>query len=184
MRDEAHLRGLERIIYSTTISPRLWNAKPACAGYAGLFLQRPYAPGYARRSPPARACQQAASAAFALLAEPFRTTARRRGEPLGYPGRSPPARAMPDYFFKDHIPLLPACRTGVRRFQRTRASLKGWVFPGSPAFLFSFLASGRPDSPSSPCGRRGLGGMRGKSARECRKPRISPRNSTPERQGV
>jgi hypothetical protein len=28
-----------------------------------------------------------------------------------------------------------------------------------------------------------LGGMRGKSARECRKPRISPRNSTLERDG-
>jgi len=32
---EARLRGLERIMYSKTISPRLWNAKPACAGYAG-----------------------------------------------------------------------------------------------------------------------------------------------------
>jgi hypothetical protein len=38
---EARLRGLWRIIYSKTISPRLWNAKPACAGYTGLFIQRP-----------------------------------------------------------------------------------------------------------------------------------------------
>jgi hypothetical protein len=29
---EARLRGLERIIFSKTISPRLRNAKPACAG--------------------------------------------------------------------------------------------------------------------------------------------------------
>jgi hypothetical protein len=29
---EARLRGLERIIYSKTISPRLSRAKPACAG--------------------------------------------------------------------------------------------------------------------------------------------------------
>ena len=29
---EARLRGLERIIYSKTISPRLCEAKPACAG--------------------------------------------------------------------------------------------------------------------------------------------------------
>jgi len=36
-------------------SPRLCMAKPACAGYGGLFTQRPYALGYARRSPPARA---------------------------------------------------------------------------------------------------------------------------------
>ena len=158
MRDEAHLRGLERIIYSTTISPRLWNAKPACAGYAGLFLQRPYALGYARRSPPARACQQAASAAFALLAEPFRTTARRRGESLGYPGRSPPARAMPDYFFKDHIPLLPACRTGVRRFQRTRASLKGWVFREA---LHSFSRFWLQDAQTPPPPLVGEGGWGG-----------------------
>jgi len=52
---EARLRGLWRIISSTTIRPRLCTAKPACAGYGGLFLQRPYALGYARRSPPARA---------------------------------------------------------------------------------------------------------------------------------
>ena len=38
---EARLRGLERIIYSKTISPRLTRAKPACAGYSGLFTQRP-----------------------------------------------------------------------------------------------------------------------------------------------
>ena len=29
---KARLRGLWRIICSKTISPRLWNAKPACAG--------------------------------------------------------------------------------------------------------------------------------------------------------
>ena len=29
---EARLRGLERIMYSKTISPRLCKAKPACAG--------------------------------------------------------------------------------------------------------------------------------------------------------
>jgi len=40
-RGKARLRGLYRIIYSKTISPRLWNAKPACAGYTGLFIQRP-----------------------------------------------------------------------------------------------------------------------------------------------
>jgi len=38
---EARLRGLYRIIYSKTISPRLAKAKPACAGYTGLFIQRP-----------------------------------------------------------------------------------------------------------------------------------------------
>jgi hypothetical protein len=38
---KARLRGLYRIISSKTISPRPWNAKPACAGYGGLFPQRP-----------------------------------------------------------------------------------------------------------------------------------------------
>jgi hypothetical protein len=38
---EARRRGLCRIISSKTISPRLRDAKPAGAGYAGLFLQRP-----------------------------------------------------------------------------------------------------------------------------------------------
>jgi len=38
---KARLRGLYRIISSKTISPRLSRAKPACAGYTGLFLQRP-----------------------------------------------------------------------------------------------------------------------------------------------
>jgi hypothetical protein len=38
---KARLRRLYRIISSKTISPRLWNAKPACAGYGGLFPQRP-----------------------------------------------------------------------------------------------------------------------------------------------
>jgi hypothetical protein len=49
MRGEARLRGLWRIISSKTISPRLWNVKPACAGYGGLFLQRPLARCGARR---------------------------------------------------------------------------------------------------------------------------------------
>jgi hypothetical protein len=36
---KARLRGLYRIIYSKTISPRLGKAKPACAGYTGLFIR-------------------------------------------------------------------------------------------------------------------------------------------------
>ena len=34
---EARLRGLYRIIYSKTISPRPDEAKPACAGFGSLF---------------------------------------------------------------------------------------------------------------------------------------------------
>jgi len=32
---EGRLRGLYRMMYSKTISPRLWDAKPACAGESG-----------------------------------------------------------------------------------------------------------------------------------------------------
>ena len=67
------------------------------------------------RSPPARASQQAASVAFALLAEPFRATAHRRAKALGYGMRSPPARAMADYFFKD---CNCGQRTDARRVRR------------------------------------------------------------------
>jgi hypothetical protein len=44
---EARQRGLERIISSKTIRPRLARAKPACAVYSGLFLRRPYHSGAA-----------------------------------------------------------------------------------------------------------------------------------------
>ena len=36
LRGEARLRGLYRNNSSKTISPRLYGAKPACAGYTGL----------------------------------------------------------------------------------------------------------------------------------------------------
>ena len=38
---EACRRGLYRIMYSKTISPRLWDAKPAGAGESGGIVQRP-----------------------------------------------------------------------------------------------------------------------------------------------
>jgi|YNPBryantNP2012_1023418.scaffolds.fasta_scaffold14081_3 hypothetical protein len=38
---EAHLCGLYQIISSKSISPWPGEAKPACAGWSGLFLQRP-----------------------------------------------------------------------------------------------------------------------------------------------
>jgi len=42
---KARLRGLYRIISSTPLSSWLAKAKPACAGYIGLFPQRPSALG-------------------------------------------------------------------------------------------------------------------------------------------
>ena len=53
---KARLRGLYRIIYSKTISPRLCKAKPACAGYTGLFIQRPYALPDSVEAPAGLAC--------------------------------------------------------------------------------------------------------------------------------
>jgi len=37
---EGRLRGLERMMYSKTIRPRLRDAKPACAGESGVCIQR------------------------------------------------------------------------------------------------------------------------------------------------
>ena len=54
---EARLRGLERIMYSKTISPRLCKAKPACAGAtlrvrAEALPEHVEAPAGLRRSRP------------------------------------------------------------------------------------------------------------------------------------
>ena len=63
--------------------------------------------------------------------------------------------------------ILPGARRrrahpGHLRFQRQ-------VFWQAPAFLLSLWASGRPDSPFSPCGRRGMRGKRApqRSGRHC-----------------
>ena len=91
MQGKARLRGLYRIIYSKTISPRLTRAKPACAGYTGLFIQRPSFRSLcgARDSGSVQPC-------------PICRMSRGAKSP-GYGLRSPPARTRADYFFKDHI---------------------------------------------------------------------------------
>ena len=137
MQGEARLRGLHRIIYSKTISPRLCEAKPACAGYDGLFLQRPSALGYARRSSPARAvadyfCKDHQPAGGAHQ-HPYRSAFY-----FGYTLRSPPVRALLD------LPRLPGS-AGV---------LTGVGFLGSPVCHFPFQASGRPTPPSPRVGLR------------------------------
>jgi hypothetical protein len=53
-------------------------------------------------------------------------------------------------------------------------------FLESPGVL-SPVSGIRTPNPLLPQGEKGVGGMRGKSARECRPPRILPKNSTPER---
>jgi hypothetical protein len=54
-------------------------------------------------------------------------------------------------------------------------------FLGSPCIPSLILGFRKPRLPLLPLWEKGVGGMRGKSARECSKPRISPRNSTSER---
>ena len=55
IQDEARLRGLYRIIYSKTISPRLTRAKPACAERELQRRPSRLSPiGYPGQSPPAR----------------------------------------------------------------------------------------------------------------------------------
>jgi hypothetical protein len=77
MRGEARLRGLERIISSKTISPRLAKAKPACAGYTGLFTQRPSRPRCAHEAPLTRGWRGASARASAGAAALFAPSARQ-----------------------------------------------------------------------------------------------------------
>ena len=54
-------------------------------------------------------------------------------------------------------------------------------FFGSPCIPFLILGFRTPRLPLLPVWEKGGGGMRGKSARKCRKPPISPKKSTLER---
>jgi hypothetical protein len=143
---EARVRGLYRSNCSKTISPRPGKAKPACAGYGGLCLQRPLALGYARRSPR--------------------------------------ARAMADYVCKDHQPSAMRGEARLRGLcwiysvcHGVRASSQGQVFWKlcAPSPVSGIKT---PNSPFSTLWEKGVGGMKGKSAPECRKSLISPRKST------
>jgi hypothetical protein len=72
MECKARLRGLYRIISSRTISPRLWNAKPACAGE--------------NRAPSFRNRRDAASGAHASGAHPGRDAPALQGLPRAQEG--------------------------------------------------------------------------------------------------
>ena len=108
----------------------------------------------------ARLCgfdQQAATAAFVLLAEPFRA--------------KPACGAMADDVFKDHH--LPVEQGNIREmaYQGVQTSPssreekdvahRGRLFGKPLRSLLSFRASGRPNSPFSPCGLKG-GGFAGR----------------------
>ena len=90
----------------------------------------------------------------------------------GETGREPPKAVVVD------IPLHAGGRDARAPGP---CSLQGWVFWGSPC-VPSFVSGIRtPKIPLLPLWEKGARGMRGKRARECSKPLISPRNSTPER---
>ena len=118
---EARLRGLERIIYSKTISPRLWKAKPACAGYSGVItkdnnpwlrsgkpcgLDQPRFSriwqGYLKRQP--RRGFHALREGLWKLRNTSGMRPCRGAEALGYGRRSPPARAIAESLLKTIIP--------------------------------------------------------------------------------
>jgi hypothetical protein len=61
MQGEARLRGLHRIIYSKTISPRLARAKPACAGWTGRIQT------YRIRVDPSYPCRSVFYSAMGLM---------------------------------------------------------------------------------------------------------------------
>jgi hypothetical protein len=152
MRGEARLRGLYRIISSKTIRPRLCAAKPACADSTGLFLQRPYALGYTRRSPPAQAIpdlilkdhkpsairgKARAGGLYRIISSktirPRLCAAKpacadstglflQRPYALGYTRRSPPAQAIPDLILKDHKPSAIRGKARLRGLYRIISS--------------------------------------------------------------
>jgi hypothetical protein len=68
-----------------------------------------------------------------------------------------------------HAPFFPCGRR-----------LTGAGFSGSPCVPSSVSGIRTPKLPLLPLWEKGAGGMRGKRARECRKPRIAPRNATLE----
>jgi hypothetical protein len=84
MECKARLRGLYRIISSRTISPRLWNAKPACAGE--------------NRAPYSRSRRDATSGAHASGVHPGRDAPAPQGLPRAQGGlwreNKPFARAV------------------------------------------------------------------------------------------
>ena len=71
----------------------------------------------------------------------------------------------------------PAC-TGEKRGRDTLASLRGQVFWGSPCVPSPVSSHQNARLPLLPLWEKGVGGMRGKGARECRK-RDAHRSSAP-----
>ena len=171
----------------SNISPRLWEATPACAGWCepsgstprrypptprvrgGLVvLERRYlrlhpnpprarglSAGAAETQPPVPqppACEGLmATPACAGWCEASGSTPRRSPRPpQALPGAgssgSPCVPSLVLGFRTPRLPLLPLWEKGD--------AYRGGFFWEALAFLFSFWASGRPDSPFSPCGRR------------------------------
>jgi len=178
---EARLRGLYQIIYSKTISPRLSMAKPACASrerqrrpsrlsplHSEARLRGLYQIIYSKTISPRLSMAKPACASRELQRRTYRPSAiayrlsvigYRLREALGYLRRSPPARARSE----GGTPLR---------------ALQGQVFWGSPCVPSPVSSHQNARLPFSRKGRRGLGLMRGKGARECRK-RDAHRSSAP-----
>ena len=124
--DEARLRGLYRSMYSKTISPRLWNAKPACTGYGGIISQRPSALASPGQSPPARnANPNGDPIGYRLSAIAYRLSAMECKTRLCRPDRTPtPAHEAPvppnrdDAGASSHSDTRPCWQRRVRAGER------------------------------------------------------------------
>ena len=154
MRGEARLRGLRRIISSKTISPRLNPRPPACGGRGA----KPACAGYSG----------------IMTQRPYSW----RAEAVRVP--APPEGAGVSSACWDRGRLVRIGSAGISpltpREGGTSSPYRGRFFGGAcvPALVLGFRT---PNLPLLLLWEQGVGGMRGKSARECSKLRIAPKNA-------
>jgi hypothetical protein len=87
--------------------------------------------------------------------------ANRASRPRTLPVRTPPSAARSRRAAPLGARVSPACSLASHLGARVSPAcppLQGEVFGEAPACHLPFQASGRPNSPFSPCGRRGQGG--------------------------
>jgi len=175
------------------MSSWLSRAKPACTGYDGLFLQRPSALGYARRSPPARAMTDYFFKDHELLV--IQGEARLHGLERNNDAKTISPRlweAKPACAGQNRVPCSRSVRdatSGARAsgapHRKRRSILAGASNRSRRASVCTLSRFRHQDdqNPTSPLVGEGGRGMRGKSELECRKSLILCRAGMNKRAG-